>query len=374
MHPEHDAARTGRSTEVPPEARELAETLSRDYEQRQSKAADALDRAIAAAAERARAEIHDLVSPELRRAVRDLKRRERLVFQQRIQPPLDGRVTFDEANRLRKASVDEVLMGGGSSPQKIKAVARQYLRNIADLLDSRRHAKAKAIAVRFHKGILDEWRKGPIVADPHRWFEFTPPFADGQEGFGVSRSPDAYRVAVNRHPAIDLSAGLVGHDVFIDIIDASDVDTAHGTADTQVAFWFQAPTAGLIEVLIEAQSGLALHHLGISDEWGTSDSDTHQNNYLMMHVLHPNVTAPSLASMSFFSVATDGSNTYDREFLTRGADFAAQLFSDGPVAADQWVMIRAGTGDDWTMTNDMEIHSASSFRWFLKRISVRVAP
>jgi hypothetical protein len=95
----------------------------------------------------------------------------------------------------------------------------------------------------------------------------------------------------------------------------------------------------------------------------------------MMHVLHPNVTAPSLALMSDFSVATDGSNTYDREFLTRGGAFAAQLFSDGPVAAGQWVMIRAGTrSDDWTMTNDMEIHSKSSFRWALERVRVRVAP
>src|SRR5262245_3691203 len=94
MHPENEAARTGRSSEVPPQARELTDTLGRDYEQRQSKAAETLERAIVAGAERARAQIHDLVRPELRRALQDLKRRERLAFQQRTQPPLDAGITF----------------------------------------------------------------------------------------------------------------------------------------------------------------------------------------------------------------------------------------------------------------------------------------
>ena len=376
MNPQTEAANAARQSEIPPEARELADSVGRDYERRQKEAAESHERAVSRVVEEARAEIHDLLGPETLRTLRSLKRRELTALQERLQPPGGPTRNFDDENRARKSRLDRFLGERGIAPARLNEIARTHFAQARALVELDRSTLGEAIAMRFHGGVFHTWVGAEgVIADPHRFFVFEPPFDGGQTGFSVSRSPQAYRVAVNREVALDLDAGLVGHTLFLDIIDASDVDLAHGIADTQVAFWFQAPVTGLVEILIEAQSGLATHDLSVEDEWGWSDSDTRQNNFLMMHVLHPNVTAPSFAPMSDFFAATDDTNSYHHEFLTRGGDFAARLFSDGPVSANQWMVIRAGTrSDDWTMTNDMEIHSASRFQWFIKRVHVRIAP
>ncbi len=93
----------------------------------------------------------------------------------------------------------------------------------------------------------------------------------------------------------------------------------------------------------------------------------------MMHVLHPNVAGPSFARMSRFDWKTDVTQFVQREFLAQGGIFTARLFSDGPVPGNQFVEIRAGTrSNDGSITNDVEIHSLSVFRWFLQAVHVRV--
>jgi hypothetical protein len=76
-------------------------------------------------------------------------------------------------------------------------------------------------------------------------------------------------------------------------------------ADTEGAYVLVAPTTGLVDVLIDAQSTIGTHDLGMEDEWGWSESWTNQNNYLMMNVLHPNVSEPSLSLMSNFYAEFD---------------------------------------------------------------------
>lgn len=71
---------------------------------------------------------------------------------------------------------------------------------------------------------------------------------------------------------------------------------------------------------------------------------------------------------------TDNSTFQQREFVTPGGVYSAQLFTDGPVPANQWVLIRAGTrSSDGSITNDMEINSLSVFKWFLQAVHVRIA-
>jgi hypothetical protein len=62
----------------------------------------------------------------------------------------------------------------------------------------------------------------------------------------------------------------------------------------------------------------------------------------MMNVLHSNVPEPSLALMSKLDQESDGGDVnVDRENLTRGQHFFAQLFSSGPVPGGY------RGGDDW---------------------------
>jgi hypothetical protein len=95
----------------------------------------------------------------------------------------------------------------------------------------------------------------------------------------------------------------------------------------------------------------------------------------MMHVLHPNVNGPSFGEMSRFNWNTNVTQVVEREFLTPGGDFFAHLFSNGPVGAGQVVEIRAGTASqDGSITNDMEIESASRFRYSIRSVAFRIAP
>jgi hypothetical protein len=170
--------------------------------------------------------------------------------------------------------------------------------------------------------------------------------------------------------------GLVGNVCTMDCGDAGDFDYASATAESQIAFGFEAPTTGLVEVLIDAQSTIGTHDLRMEDEWGWSESWTNQSNFLMMNVLHPNVPEPSLALMSAFHADFDGDDsTQHKENLTRGQHYFAQLFSSGPVPGGQSVVVTVGTRSfDISRANDVEVHSRSEFQWFINSVEVRISP
>jgi hypothetical protein len=210
-------------------------------------------------------------------------------------------------------------------------------------------------------------------SDPHRWFLFRPPFF----GFLFSFAHQATsHFRVDRQLFLSPPAGLVGNEATMDCDDAGDFDAASATAESQIAFGFVAPTAGLVEVLIDAQSSIGTHDLDIEDEFGFSNAWTNQNNFLMMNVLHPNVSEPSLSLMSNSYAETDGDDlNVHRENLTRGQHYFAQLFSSGPVPAGQSVVVTVGTRTfDIARANDMELHSRSNFQWFINSVEVRIAP
>jgi hypothetical protein len=168
---------------------------------------------------------------------------------------------------------------------------------------------------------------------------------------------------------------LVGIIGTMDNGDAGDFDYASLDAFSEVAFGFEAPVAGIVEVLIDAQSTICTHDLRTEEEWGWSNSSTGQTNYLKFDILHPNVPEPSYAAMSTFSFKTDGDDTVHRENLVRGQHYFAHLFSSGPVPAGEHVVITVGTRSfDISGTNDVEIHSRSHFEWFINSVEVRISP
>jgi hypothetical protein len=220
--------------------------------------------------------------------------------------------------------------------------------------------------------------------DPHRWFLERAPWFGFVFHFEFDAS-DHFRV--NRRLVLDPSAGLVGNELTMDCDDADDRDAATATAEAQIAFGFVPPVAGLVEVLVDAQSTVGTHHLKIEDEWGFSSAWANQNNYLMMNVLHPNVPEPSLALMSspyrgsdgkptFAALVSDGDDYFlDQEYLTRGQHYFARLVSSGPVPAGRSVVVTVGTrSDDFGDVDDMEYHGRSDFQWFISSVEVRIAP
>jgi len=212
----------------------------------------------------------------------------------------------------------------------------------------------------------------PDLNDPHRWEVFRPPFFGFDFGFLPVHNSN---FTVDREHILSPPAGLVGLVTTMDDPDAGDFDYASVDAHSQIAFGFVPPVAGLVEVLIDAQSTIGTHDLRTGDEWGWSNSTTHQTNFLTLDVLHPNVPEPSFAEMSTFTLKTDDDEAVHRENLTRGQHFFARLFSSGPVPAGQSIVVTAGTRSfDLSGSNDVSIRSRAHFEWFISSVEVRIAP
>lgn len=364
--------------------RELVEKAASEQDKRQQKAQDVRSRKAAELADKAQGQLRDLLGAKTQASLQQLKQREKLAFRDLRQPPHGLRSSFGKANRERKSKADAFLREHKVDPARVKAIGAELHKGLQGVLLP---SEGKVTPGHYLPGNLDKWLKlsplhkvalpwGQIPIDgsddPHRWFLFRPPFFGFNFGF-IPVHNDNFRV--DRLHILSPADGLVGIEATMDDGDAGDFDYASVDAFSQIAFGFVPPTTGVVEVLIDAQSTLGTHDLRTEDEWGWSNSTTGQSNFLMLNVLHPNVVEPSYAEMSSFQLSTDDDTTTHRENLIRGQHYYAQLFSAGPVPAGQSVVVVVGTRSfDLSGTNDVEIHSASHFEWFINSVEVRIAP
>lgn len=331
-------------------------------------------------------QLHNLLGARKFAQLREGIQRERLAFRDLWQPPEGLTRDYAKHKKASKQRIDALLRKLGASREKLRKIGTAADAKLEALLfpDDRKVAQGfnlpKNLAKWTKLSPLHEFALPWVLTlpeddpnDPHRWFLFRPPF------FGFLFSDDfvtSDNFRADRLLFLHPPSGLVGNEATMDCDDAGSFDFAHVIGESQIAFAFVPPVAGLIEVLIDAQSTIGTHHVEIEDEWGFSDAWCNQNNYLMMNVLHPNVPEPSLALMSNLFEDTGGDDlTADRENLTRGQHYFAQLFSSGPVPAGQTVIITVGTRTfDICRANDMELHSRTNFQWFISSVEVRIAP
>ena len=199
---------------------------------------------------------------------------------------------------------------------------------------------------------------------------FRPPYWGWQTGHDTGAVVD---FNVSHQHLIDANTGQVGAIINIECPDASDISVGSRETHTQVAFWYQAPVTGLVEINVTAICGEARHWLRVQDEWGVSDCSVTQHCSIMAHVLHPAVRGPSFQQASYFHYAGDTSTNRDEQHVMPGQTVFAPLVSDAPVAAGDWMVIRAGVRCmNGSITNDMEIYSRITMSWFLSRIDVHI--
>jgi hypothetical protein len=366
--------------------RRVADRAFNQQDVARRKASESSARLADEAVENLRRQVRDLVGAARFAELTTALRRERLALQELWQPPVEPGRDDVRQKAAGKRKVDALLRKLQIRPQDVRRIGGEFRERIEDILSDTDGTVSPAYHLPKH---LDAWTKlSPLhkwplpwgtleplddPSDPHRWFLFRPPFF----GFLFRFTPQASsNFRVDRQLFLSPPAGLVGNEATMDCGDAGDFDYASVTAEAQIAVGFQAPTAGLVEVLIDAQSTLGTHRLEIEDEFGFSDAWCNQNNYLMMNVLHPNVPVPSLALMSNLYRESDGDDlTANRENLIRGQHYFAQLFSSGPVPAGQSVVVTVGTRTfDIARANDMEVHSRTNFQWFINSVEIRIAP
>jgi hypothetical protein len=374
--------------------RELAEKVARQQEKRLREVHEALARKAERAVEDLRRRLRDLLGAGKSAQLREAIRRERLAFRNMLQPPQG--LTRDYARKKSRQRIDALMRKCGAGRERVAPIISKHTQALQEIIA----ATESRVASGFHlPSNLDKWmslsplHKHPLpwgvrtpvdLKDPHRWFVERPPWFGFLFRFAFHGS-DNFRIG--RQHFLDPSAGLVGNEVTLDCNSADDSDEATATAEAQIAFGFQPPVAGLVEVAIDAQSLSSIYHLDIDDEFGFSSAWTRQANYLMMNVLHPNVPEPSLALMAtpfpfpgtgqpaFTRVSTGDDFTLDKELLTRGQHYFAQLFSSGSVPAGQSVVVTVGTRSvDYGSVDDMQYHGRSNFQWFISSVQVRIAP
>ena len=376
--------------------RQLAENAASRQERRQREAHEVRARKAERATEDLRRRLLDLLGARKSAQLREAIRRERLAFRDMLQPPGGLARDYTTQRRSSRRRIDALLRKHGASRERVGKIIRRYMETLQEILAG---AESK-VTPGFHlPSNLDEWmslsplHKHPLpwgvrppvdLKDPHRWFVEKPPWFGFLFRFAFHGS-DNFRIG--RQHFLDPAAGLVGNEVTLDCNSADDSDEATATAEAQIAFGFQPPVAGLVEVAIDAQSLTSTYHLDIDDEFGFSSAWTRQANYLMMNVLHPNVPEPSLALMAtafpfpgtgqpaFTMVSAGDDFTLDRELLTRGQHYFAHLFSSGPVPAGQSVVVTVGTRSaDLGRVDDMQYHGRSNFQWFISSVQVRISP
>lgn len=365
--------------------RQAAErAISKQQEQRRT-ASESRARELERLVEGVQRQMHNLLGARKFAQLREGIQRERLAFSDLFQPPQGLNRDYAKQKNASKRKIDALLRKlGASLPKSRKIVSAAEAKLEALLIRDAR----KAVPGHNLRTNLSQWSKlSPLHTfplprgqfefeqdpnDPHRWFLFQPPF------FGFLFDDDIVTTGdfrADRVLYLHPPSGLVGNECSMDLDDAGNWNVAHVIGEAQIAFAFTPPIAGVIEVLIDAQSTIGRHSLSIQDEFGFSNAWCNQHNFMMMNVLHPNVPEHSLAAMSSFSRETGGSDVSAGQSLTPGQHYFAQLFSTGPVPKGQSVIITAGSRSfDICYSNDMELHSHTNFQWFISSVEVRISP
>ncbi|UCM89820.1 hypothetical protein [Streptomyces marincola] len=353
--------------DVPAEARAMAEEVGRAHAERESAEFGARQVKARDLVSGIQERVRGLFGAEEYVRFRHFLWREGLRVRDLMLPPRGLTSDYGELHRERRERADVFLRGQGVAPEELARILREQHEGLADIFRSPPIGSADAAYP------ADGGEPGGDAAEP-RAFATGPPFSGFQRGFHFANlSGSGFRG--DQFVTLVPSSGIVGHQVRLTNDDASDFDFAEAVADAQIAFWFQPGMTGRVSLTVEAQCQLATHSLRTEDEWGWSDSSTNQDNFLMTHVLHPNVPGPSFAGTSHFHWRTDATEEVFRRFVPVGTTVVRRMVGDGVIPAGQFVVVRVGTRTTATSwTNDVVIHSTPDFRWLIRSIAIHMVP
>lgn len=380
---DRDAIRRSRSLlrELSASDAQLAERALEQDEKRRRKILDAQARDIENAEDDAERRLSTLVGkrelPALRRALRD----EHLKVRGLLQPPKGLGRDPSQLNAARKRKGDALLKEFGVRRDKLKKISATFQK------------RAPKIATPFGKVVpgfhtrsnLAQWTKlsplhltplpwgaiPPLApADPGPFSLFRPPFFDWPDRFEKSQSNDT---SVSRQHFSHAFAGYVGHDTSM-TVDGDPFAGAGMVVETRMGFIFDAPAAGPLEIIVDATNATGTHDIRTTNEWGWSDTDAEQINYLQVEVLHSNVPEYFLAEMSKLT-NRDELTTKHHETLIPGDHYYAHFVGSRPVTAGRSVVILVGTGNlENCKCDDVRFDSDTYFHWLIKSVEVRVRP
>jgi hypothetical protein len=367
-------------SELSTKDRKVAEQANGEREDRAREASDSLQGHLTKAKEGVRRARQKILGAnglnEIRRGLRSETRR----FRASLQPPTGIGLDVQKENDARKRRGNALLKRLGTTPEQMADAGRPAEARVRRLLEA---TDGEVTDGYYMPANLQRWLDlSPlhtaalpwgVEPEPSEWTLFRPPFFGFNMQFAAGVSEN---FRADREVTLIPGSGLVGHIVTLDDDDAGDFDTAFGRADTVIAFGYEPPVAGRVEVLVDAQNIRGVHDLRFVDEWGWSSGWCHQRNYFLLDVMHPDVPEPSLALMSEFQAGFGSEGrSYHQENLEFGQHYFAAMGSTGPVPAGQSVVVAVGTRTlDVAAADDIEVHSRTEFLWLINSIEVRVTP
>jgi len=280
--------------------------------------------------------------------------------------PGDGYVSDKEMANLRAER--------NQKAHKYLASKKIDINKLRQLNQASRQSMARLI-----KPPIDMLKKKPVVilkpeqvplsirsGKTNPWTIKTPPFD------GWSWSYNGYVAGFDFTPTLYLDhlAGFMGNSNYLRDSSAGDFDYGYITYDSQISIWYKMPSAGILEVYVEALPTVNQHYCSLYDEWGWSDSSVYQRNYITLQVNGGSMKT-SQASYWYEYGYTNGH--WNNSYLQNASPYWYHIYSAEAYAKDQWVLPRIGSRT-WNscIANDVSTYSQLDFRWFINRVFIRV--
>ena len=349
-----------RHPEVPAKTHDAVQEHSRALAKQERKEQEGRQESAWAATQKARAKLIETLGSERYEISRRLVEENRKERQRFLEPPKGPDRSPEALEELAQQRRERFRKEVGD-PKAVEPIFRDWRETIAGIYLDKDDLGNKVVpteevpeAIRLHK--------------TNPWTIRRPPYSGWQRGWWSD--VNGYRASFEN--AVDQRAGEVETMGLLTNNNADDFDFAFSRVDAQIGFWFRADRPGIVEAWIEGQSIRGNHSLSLSDEWGWSDHETNQRNFLMMHVIHPNVERVSLSLMSWYD-NTRLSGVYANSYLVPGGTYWGHVFSDGALPANTWVWVRAGTrSGNHSFSNDVSVwRSRVDFEWFIRSVQIR---
>jgi hypothetical protein len=334
----------------------------------------------------------DLLGRDKLRKVQEAIRRECLAFRERLQPPAGLNRDYAKEQKASRQRIDAFVRKLGANPQRLRKIGIEHGRRLVDGFSP---ADEKITPAYFLRGNLEKWKSIPPLnytplpwsldpplsiyppgdgPDPHQWFVFQPPFFGFLFTFWDVWSSN---FRLDRQLFLDPVAGWVGNEITLDCIDGDLDDAAQAVAETQIAFPFEPPTAGILHAIVDAQFLKGTHDVEVQDDFGFSSSTGVQNNFLIVSVLHS--TGPDTMAFGIepqFKWNTEGDDlSLRQQNLIYLQHYRADFYSSTPVRGGQSLIVTVGTRDvDIGAAHNMDLHSDSNFQWAISAVQVRIEP
>jgi hypothetical protein len=154
---------------------------------------------------------------------------------------------------------------------------------------------------------------------------------------------------------------------------ASNFDSSWVLSDQGFSFQYQVPKNGKLFVQVIAKNLLGQHVCALADEFGFSDSQVSQSDFLKITIAKDGQIDEKATQMSWWLEEgyTDGS--WSNSYLSSGSNYSISLTTSSSYPKDSWIFIDVAQRiQNIVSVNDVQVHSQMDFDWEIQSVRIEV--